>query len=154
MNWYSPGHSTVNNSFCMYHLGGVATTVLCNKQTFEFTLTKHLNLHLSHKITFLSARHVHISVNTGSLTQMQLCSSCIPKNLNFCTNAYYRLQTKQLWHCTRFLFSSVPYRCVVKTTYLSMLASGTQDRGSKPGRSRRIFSGRKKSWACLPSEGK
>jgi hypothetical protein len=34
-----------------------------------------------------------------------------------------------------------------------MLASGTQDRGFKPGRSRRIFWA-KKSSACLPSEGK
>jgi hypothetical protein len=33
---------------------------------------------------------------------------------------------------------------------VSMLASGTQDRGFKPGRSRRIFSGVKSS-ACLPS---
>jgi hypothetical protein len=35
----------------------------------------------------------------------------------------------------------------------SMLASGTQDRGYEPGRSRRIFRA-KKSTACLPSEGK
>jgi hypothetical protein len=35
----------------------------------------------------------------------------------------------------------------------SMLASGTQVRGLKPGRSRRIFRA-KKSSACLPSEGK
>jgi hypothetical protein len=36
---------------------------------------------------------------------------------------------------------------------VSMLASGTQVRGFKPGRSRRIFRA-KKSLACLPSEGK
>jgi hypothetical protein len=36
---------------------------------------------------------------------------------------------------------------------VSMLASGTQVRGFKPGRSRRIFRA-KKSSACLPSEGK
>jgi hypothetical protein len=36
---------------------------------------------------------------------------------------------------------------------VSMLVSGTQDRGFAPGRSRRIFSGEKSS-ACLPSEGK
>jgi hypothetical protein len=36
---------------------------------------------------------------------------------------------------------------------VSMLASGTQDRGFKPGRSRRIFRA-KKSSTCLPSEGK
>jgi hypothetical protein len=36
---------------------------------------------------------------------------------------------------------------------VSMLASGTQDRGFEPGRSRRIFRA-KKSTACLPSEGK
>jgi hypothetical protein len=36
---------------------------------------------------------------------------------------------------------------------VSILASGTQDRGFAPGRSRRIFSG-KKSSACLPSEEK
>jgi hypothetical protein len=36
---------------------------------------------------------------------------------------------------------------------VSMLASGTQDRGFAPGRSRRIFRA-KKSSACLPSEGK
>jgi hypothetical protein len=36
---------------------------------------------------------------------------------------------------------------------VSMLASGTQDRGLKSGRSRRIFQG-EKSKACLPSEGK
>jgi hypothetical protein len=36
---------------------------------------------------------------------------------------------------------------------VSMLTSGTQDRGFKPGRSRRIFRA-KKSTACLPSEGK
>ena len=35
---------------------------------------------------------------------------------------------------------------------VSMLASGTQDRGFDPGRSRRIF-GAKKSTACLPWEG-
>jgi hypothetical protein len=34
-----------------------------------------------------------------------------------------------------------------------MLASGTQVRWFKPGRSRRIFQA-KKSSACLPSEGK
>jgi hypothetical protein len=37
---------------------------------------------------------------------------------------------------------------------VSMLASGTQDRGFKLGRSRWIFSWRKKSRACLPLEGK
>jgi hypothetical protein len=36
---------------------------------------------------------------------------------------------------------------------VSMLASGTQVRGFKPGQSRRIFQA-KKSSACLPSEGK
>jgi hypothetical protein len=36
---------------------------------------------------------------------------------------------------------------------VSMLASGTQDRGFAPGRSRRIFRA-KKSSACLPSEAK
>jgi hypothetical protein len=36
---------------------------------------------------------------------------------------------------------------------VSMLASGTQDRGFAPGRSRRIFRA-KKSSACLPLEGK
>jgi hypothetical protein len=36
---------------------------------------------------------------------------------------------------------------------VSMLASGTEDRGFKPGRIRRIFRA-KKSSACLPSEGK
>jgi hypothetical protein len=36
---------------------------------------------------------------------------------------------------------------------VSMLASGTLDRGFAPGRSRRIFRA-KKSSACLPSEGK
>jgi hypothetical protein len=36
---------------------------------------------------------------------------------------------------------------------VSVLASGTQDRGFVPGRSRRIFQV-KKSSACLPSEGK
>jgi hypothetical protein len=36
---------------------------------------------------------------------------------------------------------------------VSMLASGTQVRGFKPGRSRRIFRA-KKSSACLSSEGK
>jgi hypothetical protein len=36
---------------------------------------------------------------------------------------------------------------------VSMLASGTQDRGFEPGRNRRIFRS-KKSSACLPSEGK
>jgi hypothetical protein len=36
---------------------------------------------------------------------------------------------------------------------VSMLASGTQDSGFKPGRSRLIFRA-KKSTACLPSEGK
>jgi hypothetical protein len=36
---------------------------------------------------------------------------------------------------------------------VSMLASGTQDRGLEPGQSRRIFRA-KKSTACLPSEGK
>jgi hypothetical protein len=36
---------------------------------------------------------------------------------------------------------------------VSMLASGTQDRGLEPGRSRRIFRA-KKSTACIPSEGK
>jgi hypothetical protein len=36
---------------------------------------------------------------------------------------------------------------------VSILASGTQDRGFKPGRNRRIFRA-KKSSACLPSEGK
>ena len=36
---------------------------------------------------------------------------------------------------------------------VSMLASGTQDRGFKPGRSCRIFQA-KKSLARLPSEGK
>jgi hypothetical protein len=36
---------------------------------------------------------------------------------------------------------------------VSMLASGTQVRGFKPGQSRRIFRA-KKSSACLPSEGK
>jgi hypothetical protein len=36
---------------------------------------------------------------------------------------------------------------------VSMLTSGTQDRGFAPGRSRRIFRA-KKSSACLPSEGK
>ena len=35
---------------------------------------------------------------------------------------------------------------------VSMLASGTQDRGFDPGRSRRIF-GAKKSTACLPWGG-
>jgi hypothetical protein len=35
-----------------------------------------------------------------------------------------------------------------------MLASGTQDRVFEPGRSRRIFQAKKKkSTACLPSEG-
>jgi hypothetical protein len=37
---------------------------------------------------------------------------------------------------------------------VSMLASGTQDRGFAPGRSRPIFFGQKNSSACLPSEGK
>jgi hypothetical protein len=36
---------------------------------------------------------------------------------------------------------------------LSMLASGTQDRGFEPGRNLRIFRA-KKFTACLPSEGK
>jgi hypothetical protein len=36
---------------------------------------------------------------------------------------------------------------------VSMPASGTQDRGFEPGRSRQIFRA-KKSTACLPSEGK
>jgi hypothetical protein len=36
---------------------------------------------------------------------------------------------------------------------VSMLPSGTLDRGFEPGRSRRIFR-TKKSTACLPSEGK
>ena len=36
----------------------------------------------------------------------------------------------------------------------SVLAFSTQVRGFKPGRSRRIFKGRKKSSARLPSEGK
>jgi hypothetical protein len=36
---------------------------------------------------------------------------------------------------------------------VSMLASGTQDRGFAPDRSHRIFRA-KKSSACLPSEGK
>jgi hypothetical protein len=36
---------------------------------------------------------------------------------------------------------------------VSMLASGTQDRGFELGRSRQIFRA-KKSTACLPSEGK
>jgi hypothetical protein len=36
---------------------------------------------------------------------------------------------------------------------VSMLASGTQDYGFKPGRSYQIFRA-KKSTACLPSEGK
>jgi hypothetical protein len=36
---------------------------------------------------------------------------------------------------------------------VSMLASGTQDRGFKPGHIRRIFHA-KKFTACLPSEGK
>jgi hypothetical protein len=36
---------------------------------------------------------------------------------------------------------------------VSMLASGTQDCGFEPGRSRRIFRV-KKSTTCLPSEGK
>jgi hypothetical protein len=36
---------------------------------------------------------------------------------------------------------------------VSMLASGTQVRGFKPGRDRRIFRA-KKSSACRPSEGK
>ena len=36
---------------------------------------------------------------------------------------------------------------------VGVLASGTQDRGFKPGRSRRIFRA-KKSLARLPSEGK
>jgi hypothetical protein len=36
---------------------------------------------------------------------------------------------------------------------VSMLASGTQVRGFKPGQSRQIFQA-KKSTACLPSEGK
>ena len=36
----------------------------------------------------------------------------------------------------------------------SVLAFGTQVRGFKPGRSRRIFQGGKKSSARLPSEGK
>jgi hypothetical protein len=36
---------------------------------------------------------------------------------------------------------------------VSMLASGTQDRGFEPGRSRLIFRA-KKSTTCLPSEGK
>jgi hypothetical protein len=36
---------------------------------------------------------------------------------------------------------------------VSMLASGTQDRGFIPGRSRWIFRA-KKSSSCLPSEGK
>ena len=36
---------------------------------------------------------------------------------------------------------------------VSMLASGTQDRGFDPGRSRRIFRA-KKSTACLPWGGK
>jgi hypothetical protein len=36
---------------------------------------------------------------------------------------------------------------------VSMLASSIQDRGSEPGRSRRIFRA-KKSTACLPSERK
>ena len=36
---------------------------------------------------------------------------------------------------------------------VSMLASGTQDRGFDPGRSRRIFRAKKKSTACLPWGG-
>ena len=35
-----------------------------------------------------------------------------------------------------------------------VLASGTQVRGFKPGRSRWIFRASEKSSACLPSEGK
>jgi hypothetical protein len=37
---------------------------------------------------------------------------------------------------------------------VSMLASGTQDRGLAPGRNRRIFRTKKKSSACLSSEVK
>jgi hypothetical protein len=37
---------------------------------------------------------------------------------------------------------------------VSMLTSSTRVRGFEPGRSRPIFQGRKKSSACLPSEGK
>jgi hypothetical protein len=37
---------------------------------------------------------------------------------------------------------------------VSMLASGTQDLEFEPGRTLRIFLAKKKSTACLPSEGK
>ena len=52
------------------------------------------------------------------------------------------------------LFSSHSRRKRLPWSRGSVLAFSTQVRGFKPGRSRRIFKGRKKSSARLPSEGK
>jgi hypothetical protein len=52
-----------------------------------------------------------------------------------------------------FLFKGKQEQSGFGGLVVSMLASGTQVRGVKPGRSRRIFRANKSS-ACLPSEGK
>jgi hypothetical protein len=68
-------------------------------------------------------------------------------------NYIYKLWLGVLEFC-KILEAIKKPSCENSDIEVSMLASGTQDRGFKTGRRRRIFFGRKKSKASLPSEGK
>ena len=63
------------------------------------------------------------------------------------------VQRLSLWlHILQIIYYYVIIIIIFGGLVVSMLASGTQDRGFDPGRSRRIFRA-KKSTACLPCGG-
>jgi hypothetical protein len=88
-----------------------------------------------------------LELTTGNY---RCCSPC----LRIATNAPWYIDNKQIHDDLGISYFSDRIRFLTGfgDLVISMLASGTQVRGSKPGRSRRIFRA-KKSAACLPSEG-
>jgi hypothetical protein len=78
----------------------------------------------------------------ASILGVQSALNCIMNAILICYGCFPHVGLWVILHCSGF-----------GGLVVSVLASSTQDRGFKPGWSRRIFQA-KNSLECLPSEGK